>query len=103
MKMSQVTTNRSDCLLHVLRNRADLVCSRASVVLQKTEVRYDQDLTNRGSPSKSDSGWWSGHLLVLASCSRGHRRPSDVSLDYCDPGNFRKRLIFVLFVVSWNL
>ena len=26
-----------------------------------------------------------------------------VSNTYCNPGNFRKRLIFVLFVSSWNL
>ena len=34
------------------------------------------------------------HTVALGNC---------VFFIYCNPGNFRKRLIFVLFVNSWNL
>ena len=43
---------------------------------------------------------WSPHRIAGV---EGVRLACRLQVEYCNPGNFRKRLIFVLFVTSWNL
>ena len=49
--------------------------------------------------------WNATRLLSAARADVSHLKEEleNHKLYYCNPGNFRKRLIFVLFVNSWNL
>ena len=70
--------------------------------------RAGQLVSAAAPPNRASATGWTKAVLrdVSGVCQP---RETDSSLShctvfrYCNPGNFRKRLIFVLFVNSWNL